>query len=244
MSRAPVEEPTLVREDGTIGGRTYAHPAFGQIQAHRVTGTADLYGSDFRHRHFMAITISRSQYTRGLSHDWHHPREELVEVWLSEAQWATFVSTPNMGAGTPCTIHRVNRETMPEIPRAPGADQFKAEVREKLEGLLGLVREARAEVEAQSATLGAKKREAITKRLAALEREVQSNLPWLAQVFGEHMESTVEKAKVEVNAYMTAAVHRAGLEALGGHLPLSLPGPEEEGAVAEEMLLPEKGERL
>lgn len=58
--------------------------------------------------------------------------------------------------------------------------------------------------------------------LEKLEREISANLPFIAKSFGKHMETVVEKAKVEVNAYANAAIARAGLEALGGKAPLQL----------------------
>ena len=40
---------------------------------------------------------------RDLSHDWHHEREQYIEVAMSEAQWATLVSSLNSTA-IPCTL--------------------------------------------------------------------------------------------------------------------------------------------
>lgn len=45
-------------------------------------------------------------------------------------------------------------------------------------------------------------------------QEIESNLPFVVKSFGEHMEDTIEKAKIEVNAYMTNAIARAGITAL------------------------------
>jgi hypothetical protein len=116
-------------------GTAYTHPAFGQISASRVTGSTTLFGSDFLHQHYVTIKVNRAELNRDLSRDWHFQREEIVEVALSEAQWATFVSSMNVGAGSQCTIQRVQGEQMPSIPVRVQEDEFKEELRSTVAGL-------------------------------------------------------------------------------------------------------------
>src|SRR3546814_19922091 len=55
---------------------------------------------------------------------------------------------------------------------------------------------------------------ALKARAAKAKQELESNLPYVAKQFGEHVESTVEKAKAEINAYMVTTLQRAGLEGI------------------------------
>lgn len=198
------------------------HPAYAQIGAYRVSGTAALYDSDFRHNHFMTIKISRSELHRGLNRDWHFGREEIVEIAMSESQWATFVSSPNIGSGVPCTLTHFNGERIPGLPDPQArADQFRGEIEERLASTVKRVRDTIARVD----ELGIPKAKAQTLKgaLNDLLTELGSNLPFVASQFEEHMEDTVEKAKQEVHGYMTATLQRAGIEALtGGQLPLQI----------------------
>src|SRR5687767_12050919 len=99
------EKPTTTKRVGrTDRGTTESHPAYGQISASRVSGSINLYGSDFRHNHYVIVSIHRSVLDRDLSHDWPFPRQEIIEVALSESQWAHFVSSLNAGSGAQCTI--------------------------------------------------------------------------------------------------------------------------------------------
>lgn len=82
----PVIEPTITQDDGPRGGHTVRHPAFASIRASRVSGGANLYDSDFQHQHYVTVSIMRSELHRTLSNDWHHGREELIEVAMSESQ--------------------------------------------------------------------------------------------------------------------------------------------------------------
>lgn len=228
MSR-PVEAPTVViPADRRHYDEIITHPAYGQIGASRVSGHSVLYGSDFRHNGCMRIRIHKSELNRGLSNDWYHEREEIVEVELSEAQWATFVSTPNMGSGTPCTITSIGQRMVPGIPDPINRrQQFQREADKQLTTALAELDALRAEIEALK--VSDKQKQALRSRVQVARQELASNLGFVADQFGEHMEKVVEHAKIEVEAYLTGAVVRSGLQALGAKPLLELPAQDEGG---------------
>lgn len=198
------------------------HPAYAQIGAARVSGRAHLYGSDFDHQHFVTVWIKRSELQRDLSHDWAHAREELVEIAMSEAQWATFVSSPNQGDGVQCTLLSKDGRMVSRLP-APQrrTEQFAKEMRDRLENALGDLKNLREHL---AAGKGGKR---ALDLLDSVERQLLNNTEYVAGQFGAHMEKTVERAKVEINAYMQNTINRLGLEAAKGTGPLAL---EEEGS--------------
>lgn len=215
-----VEKPVTTPDDRD--GTVTTHPAFAQIGASRTSGHAILYGSDFVHNATIRIRIHRSQLRRDLAHDWHHGRDELIEVELSEAQWATFVSSLNVGDGTPCTLRRLEGERMPEIS-APvdRREQFAGEVGERLkratDGLRGLAGRL------DEMGLPKKKAKEIQDAISHALMDLESNVKFVAKSFDEHMETTVEKAKQEVHGYIQGVVNRAGIASLAGEpLPLQL----------------------
>ena len=183
------------------------HPAYALIGASRVSSTPGgvLFGSDFRHQHYITITIRKANVRRGLNTDWTSGQQHLIEVALSEAQWATFLSTLNMGDGVPCTLNWFGGYIAGILPDLDRREQFRAEVNDNLSGALSAIDDVLA-----STNL----RKADRDRLEHAKRELGGNLQFVAQQFDEHAEATVEKAKVEVEAYLNAAVQRAGLEAL------------------------------
>lgn len=228
----PIEAP-CTKTDGGHHDTITTHPAFGQIGAYRTSGghTA-LYGSDFNHNHYMTIRIARSELHRGLHRDWHHGRAEIIEIALSEAQWATFVSSPNMGSGVPCTIQALEGRTIPGLPDPTNrSDQFRQEMKDKLARSVEKVANTLVELDG----LGLPKGKTATLRdtLNGLLTELKSNLPFAAQSFEEHMEDTVEKAKQEVHGYMVGVLQRAGIASLANEtLPLSLSAPTSSGETA------------
>lgn len=228
----PVETPGMHAPHDESSKR-YSHPAFGQIVANRVAGNTTLYGSDFEHHAYISLRIARSELNRDLSHDWHSAKEQLIEVSLSEAQWATFVSSLNAGQGVPCTLSHIGGAPVPSIPLRRQQDAFREEFKHKVEGATARVDEAIKNIEGElGASLSGKRKDAILSELRSLRMDISSNMPFVAKSFGEHMEQTVEKAKTEVHGYMTGVIQRAGLAALAGgdtSGPIALTSGEEMG---------------
>jgi hypothetical protein len=213
-----VQEPTVTTENGGTAHErvVFRHPAFGQISAGRINGSTNLYGSDFKHQHFIRVRIQPSELHRSLSNDnYYSSLRPYIEVDMSEAQWATFVSSMNVGMGVPCTITEREGATLPALPAPPDRrDQFAGEARHRMqraarriEGLSAMIADS---------GLSKVKAKALLDELAAARADIGSNLQFVAGQFDEHMERTVESAKQEVNAYATNLVMRTGLQALAG----------------------------
>lgn len=223
MSRR-YEEPTVTKTGNDETKET--HPAYAQIQASRVHGGhIALYGSDFCHNNHVAIRIYDSTLRRNLSNDWHYAGKEYLEVALSEAQWATFVSSLNIGMGVPCTLRYKDGHDVPDIPEPPRRrDQFKTEVKETMADALRALQELKAKI--ADAKLTNKGKDDLSASVAKAIQEITANVPYVEGQFEEHVEKTLEAAKVEVAAYTHAVLLRAGLKAVADGILLELPsGP-------------------
>jgi hypothetical protein len=223
----PIEDPVTTADDRMSDKEDVTtHPAFGLIGASRVSGSTQLYGSDFTHNAYMTITIRRSNLRRSLSRDWHSGREELIEVALSEAQWATFVSAPNVGEGVPCTLQHVQGKMVPGIPVPQvRSDQFASDMDESLDAVASRIQAVLDRIDSMG--LSKKKAEELRMELSVAKSHLKANVAFVAKSFDEHMEETVEKAKAEVHGYMTGVLVRAGLDALpGAQMPLQIEDPK------------------
>jgi len=215
------QEPIEIQGEGHSGRESkIPHPAYAQIRASRVSGRANLYGSEFSHHHYITITVARSELNRSLSRDWPFAREDLIEVSLSEAQWATFVSTLNHGTGVQCTLSRHNGQLVPGIPDPkPQSDRFAQEMKTAMAEVRNRLKSLSDELDGP---LSKTKVAELKKTLGWLSGKVEDSTVFVANQFDEHMEDTTEKAKIEVNAYITNAVQRAGLDAIAEKGMLSL----------------------
>ena len=235
-----VVEPT--EKPSSTGGVEYSHPCFGMAQFTRCTGLADnLHGSSILHQNTIRLTISRSRYTRNLSCDWHHPTEELIEVEMSENQFATLVSSVASGSGTPCTLRMTeNQRTVPSCPpvteRRRINDEFEAYMREASEQLQHAANKLDQLIAAKSVTKGDLRiaRDAVGKAL----QDMASNAAFVHSQFNEACDATVAEARAEVEAAfgnligklghqklieMAGVTHPPHLAAIEGEVPCGRP---------------------
>lgn len=213
----PIQEPTVTTERGPgIPREVTRHPAFGQISAHRVQGAANLYGSDFTHHNFVQIEIMHSELNRDLSTDWHFARKQIVQLAVSEAQWATFVSSLNVGGGVPCTLEYLPGEAVPRLPERKSYHLYSDEAAGKVDSAVKALERLRAKIVDESSKLPKRAQAELLEPIDKAIRELSSNMTFVKKQFDEHVEGMVEKAKVEVNAYATNLMMRAGVAALQG----------------------------
>lgn len=223
--KKPVEPQVTQKPSDPVDSYVERHPAYAVIGASRITyGAYDgstagtyLFGSDFRHRNSVRIVVMGASVSRGLSHDWPHGdlNRQYVELEMSEAQWAAFVSTLNVGDGVQCTVRYVNGEEVPGIARIPDrAQQFSGEAKEHLLAVEKHLAQLRQTVE--DSKLSAKAKDDLLSLCTRMHNDLTPNIDYVGKAFAEHVERTTERAKIEVNAHIQNTLVRAGMKALGG----------------------------
>lgn len=231
LKRHEPQEPTTevggINDEGTVE----KHPAYAQIGANRVSGGAYLYGSDFQHQHYITIQIHESDLHRQLSGDRASPHRRLIEVAMSEAQWATFVSSLNQGSGVQCTLGFTPEAGLvpPIVQPKDRKLQFSQEMLERFDMATSALKDLATLID--ESPLSGKKKDALKRQLQVAERNLAPNMDFVASRFDEHMERTVEKAKSEVNAYaqhVQGGLARMALRGGAGSEPLLLESPTED----------------
>lgn len=213
-----VETPVVTHEG--LQGEKHTHPAFGTIIASRVSGKANLFGSNVGHSGFVKISIHPAEmYRDGYSEDIHGSLSVIAEVWLSEAQWVSLISRMNVGSGTPCTIRQYGQGTgqvrCPHIADPElAADRLKGRVAELEERNLRQVDRQIAEIRELCEGLPKKKAEAIMRAASLMSQHLRANHEFAGKTLREYTEKLTAEAKVEIDAMMTDAVSRFGLESI------------------------------
>lgn len=195
------------------------HPSFGMAAFSRFSSNANqpLFGSSIQSKQMISLRISTAEHDRDINHDRYHADRRIVEVVMSQSQFAELITSFNQGEGVPVTIRNLNGERMPAPPFTSKVDMFKDEFKNKMHNM-GVDIERTAE----DAMDILKNKERITKAdrehiLSQIERllmEIRSNVPYVGSQFAEQMEKTVTEAKAEIESFVNNKVHALGMEAL------------------------------
>ena len=196
-------------KDGPHERVVNTHPAFGTCSVVRTSGAARLFNSEFRHQHYITMTLHTAEQHRHLCRNWIHSRNTLVEVSFSESQWATMVSSIGVGEGTPCTLQRMAGKA---VPRIEGGESSKQQHINEMTQHMADVHERIAELEQQiaDAKMTNKLRSVLMSGLSRIATAAGSNLKFVADSFSKHMEDVTEEAKIEIGSYAQQA--QAGID--------------------------------
>lgn len=211
MSRRETVSPTRKEKPGITGDTEVeeTHPAFGMIGVSRSqigpTGSS-LFDSDLHHHHTIRVTIRTASRRRDLNRDWIHGEKEFVEIEMSEAQWAAFVSSSGQGDGVPCTIRRREDEVfVPGMPLEPRLQESITEVR-------GAAEKAFAKVQKAFDAYAEKKNAANLKTLKYAIANAAGGIEFAGNSLTKHAENVVQKAKFDIEAAVLSQAKALGLE--------------------------------
>lgn len=188
------------------------HPAWGMIGAFRTSVSppgAALFDSDIRHQHTVMVRIEHAERKRDLHSDWimaTGPR--IIEIEMSEAQWASFISSMNT-SGVPCTLRSIEGKDVPRVDYAPRLEQSMLETRRAADEAFGDIQDAMAAVEAASP--GKERTEAMRTLRARIEN-APANVEFAGRSLAEHAENVVSKARADIEAMVLQHSERLGLE--------------------------------
>lgn len=197
------------------------HESYGMVGINRTSSSGThLFGSIAKHHSFITLTIKRARRVRHLANDWFHADSRaLIEIEMSHTQFGELITSPGMGDGVPCTIRAFDGELVEECPapeqiESKFSEDLKATTKETVAQLKGLSQRL-----AQSLLPGEKGMNKT--ELKSLLGEIQSaissitdSIPFIEKSFNEEMESELNKAFGEVEAYASHLIHQTGLNAL------------------------------
>lgn len=221
-----VQKPTVkvMKGHGKSELQNFRHPAFGKITVTKPMGGGgmELFGSALKHQSYVAIKIETAYLNRELNTDWIHGDKTVLEIMLSESQFAHFVSSQGDGAGTPITF-RYRPEEGYHLMDVPGIESietmkqtFRREVEEDCEKALEQANALVAEL-TDLVTAGKANKGQLASALGKLQNfttRLPSHFGFIQEQFAEKMEKTVEAGKTEIEAHVYNVAQRTGLQML------------------------------
>ncbi|MDR3436402.1 hypothetical protein [Telmatospirillum sp.] len=214
--------------DDILGDRD-EHPSYGIIQLSKISSTGTpLVGSPLLHHSVVGIKISTAFKGHEYGHDNFYAEDLLLEINMSEHQWATFVSSFGVGGGTPVTLdcrpapgYTLQHVSPPPATSPRGA--HTADVSQALTKAKAAIDTLNGLMSSLAAKPVAKVKKADIENLHNAVTQVNNwltgNLPFVQQCFEEAMEKTIASAKAEVAGFTTNMIVQAGLEHLGAKAP-------------------------
>lgn len=198
------------------------HPGWVLVGASRVSHSppgAILFDSDIRHQHYVVVRVKRATRKRTLNRDWLGGRATIVEFAMSEAQWASFVSSMNSGDGVPATLLEDASSDSFEVPGMP----YQPRLKESMDEVRGAASKAQAKVEEAFAAYKEKKTVGNLRELEIAIGHMTPNMVFAADSLTEHAENVVQKARADVEAFVLSKAQQLGLEPgeVGGFLELT-----------------------
>lgn len=179
-----------------------SHPSYVAIRASRVSCSPGqrLFDSEVHHSHYITVTINRVERHRELNRDWIFPREELIEVAMSAAQWGAFVSSFGEGSGVPATLFHLGSERVDDPPDESRLDISHAEVLNAANEGVASIREAFEGVKSARAAGGKRILDGAMRGMEAAIRNAPKNMEFAAKSLTEHTENVVTKARADIEA--------------------------------------------
>lgn len=202
------ENPTLNQFGDEV------HPAFGLVTVSRAMGTArTLFQSDLQHNDTVILRISTASRKRDLKHDWLHHKEEIVEIEMSEAQWASVISSVGLGSGVPVTIRQRGYELIPDLPYQPRTETSRQEVRDAANELLsGVTKAFKALEDAEERKAGVKERRELRRALASQLNGAAANQVFAVKSLEDAAERAVAQARADIELTAIRAAQAAGID--------------------------------
>lgn len=186
------------------------HPSYGIIQFNRVTGgNSHFFGTAVNQSDYISLKIhlgSREVDMFGMERFRPDDRIPIIQAKMTNHQFATLITTMNIGEGSPCTLEYVNCEKVPPCPQQES--QLDAVIKRAVEGVdetsdfvSGYLSEIRAI--ASKDKIGKKDAERIKHLITIISGRMEDNTKFYGKQIEEVGEKTVQQAKTEIDALLT-----------------------------------------
>lgn len=204
-------------------GTSERHESYGQISFSRINATPpiNLYGSNIKHGSIISLTIRRSAKNHNLYNDTYYGDEEIIDVYMSPAQFAELLTSLNVGSGVPCTIQHIFYHRMSGCPeenqRKVNKQEFEETCKEIVHKSQSLIAEVTHMFESKK-NINKTDRKDIIGNLQHICNIFTSRIPFIKEQYDEAMEKTETEVKAAVDNFVTHALVSIGAKALKNKL--------------------------
>jgi hypothetical protein len=163
------------------------------------------------------------------------------------------IASMGQGSGAPCTISDVNLEELkkivvsgsshPRVPACPACakDSLRGRIENEFSHAMAEVSKAVSKLMGQAEALQGKPtinradRAVFLNTAQDIRRKIDDYIPYIQSQFSAALDSTLSNAKADLQGYVEALVHDAGIEALRPSIDQAVPNLDEMGASNPEL---------
>lgn len=194
------------------------HESYGVMNINRCSSAKgqNLFGSSIKHNEIITLSISHAEKHRSHGKDYAFGRKTIVEVTMSQVQFAEAMTNFNMGSGTPVTISWLGGDTVKPCPEENVRQKIRSEFGKHVRGYVEQFKTGveRTQEIFQKRSIGKGDREEILGILRMMLMQISSNTPFVLKTFDEATEKMVKEAKSEIDAKIDRVIRNLGIEAI------------------------------
>jgi len=212
------------------------HPSYGTLLFNHANcggSGMSLFNSTLRHNTFISIEIRHAERIRSINRERIFGSGIIVRAEMSNNQFIEAITNMNRGTGTPITLRFISGEGEIQEPeyineRVLIEKEFKNRF-EDLSVNASEITKSVLELLDKKAIRKSDIQDALS-LLHKLQRDLDSNIPYMTEAAQEMLDKGVTEAKHEVEAAVSLAIHNAGIDAIDGDTNklLSYMGKEDE----------------
>ena len=207
-------ESVVKTDEGTL----HYHPSYAVVNFSRCSGSANLYDSEIDHQHYIMLRLAHAHTESDDYSDRVVTDDHIIEIKMSETQFARAITSMNMGQGIPCTINRLNNVSFPEPPRKQSLlrrnDKRIEEFAKKTEDTFTNIKTQIKELREAKKRPTLKQMDQMLFDLRVAEQNMAANAEFAHTMLSEAAEDAVASAKAEVDGYVSHTILMSGLRGL------------------------------
>lgn len=203
--------------------QTFEHESYASVRlTRRSGGHRRLFGSPLHgHSETVVLSIHTCEEKHDLAQSWFFPSHRpIVEVEMSQAQFAQLITTMNVHGGTPATLRSfdgVRKEDPPvrqvehemiEEALAPDGERSR-NIHKHLDEAMEVLKDALRRKSVRKGDV-----EEALARVSRAKSIIRSDLPFVLESFREAAEKVKTATMAEADAWLTGVVQRTGIAAL------------------------------
>lgn len=182
------------------------HPAYGLVSFSRLNGSDRcLFGSSIKHNNPIQLKVCHAKKERSLEKDWYYDLNTIVELELSQSQFAELITSMNVGVGVPCTLRFTELDgKIPDIEFENKKIQHKQELQNHIDGISDQLNDLYDNLKElfSKQRLNKSEKEDVLRSIFKIKGDLTYNADYMMKSFAEQMDKTVSEAKGEIESFM------------------------------------------